>query len=306
MSSTARSDRRSLRPRSAPRRARRRALGPVLAVVLMLGCTMVLAAVGAAPAGASTEACRTVPAGSIRVVVVVDSGESSPVTTCMVVPDGITGSRLLAARAAELGAAGPSYAGSGLLCTIDGFPSSGCSETGAGSYWANFSGTSGSWVYSSYNPFIRHLHDGDIEGWRYVVRGTGAAGDAAPRVAPDAALFPPFVVGTQQVTTPDAGGGSGAAPSGDAGTTSSRDTDGVYAAGTATDGGSDPATSSAAGGTGASIGSGSAESRALDLAGAAPASSSGSGGAPWLGAALVLVLIAGLGAGAVFRSRRRA
>ena len=144
-------------------------VGAVLALIAMSVVLVASLMVGAPRAGAATDDCARPPSGSIRVVMVVDAGGGSPIVTCLVVPDGITGSKLLAARAAQLGVAPPSYAGSGLLCTIDGAPASGCAETSAGSYWANFSGTSGTWVYSSYNPFIRHLRDGDIEGWRYVV-----------------------------------------------------------------------------------------------------------------------------------------
>jgi hypothetical protein len=149
-----------------------------------------LAVVGPALLG-TTEAsaassCGGPVAGSARVVIVVDDGLGPVSIECLLVSQGTTGSQLLRQRAAKLGTAVPGHAGSGLLCTIDSFPASGCAETAGGSYWANFSATGGSWDYSSYNPFIRRVCDGDVEGWRYVVRGSGAAGDATPRIAPDA------------------------------------------------------------------------------------------------------------------------
>ncbi len=86
-----------------------------------------------------------------------------------------------------LGWRAPRYADSGLLCGIDGAPASGCGERTADGYryWAYFSGTSGSWVYGSGNPFIRRLADGDIEGWRFV-DGTGTGQDPPPRITPSA------------------------------------------------------------------------------------------------------------------------
>lgn len=153
-------------------------------------------AVLAPPRAADAAGCSSPRgAGEVRVVIVVDPGASgAPSSVCMVVPEGTTGSQLLARRAAEIGAAAPRYASSGLLCAIDGYPSSGCGDRTAGgyAYWAYFAGGSGSWIYGNNNPFIKRLRDGDVEGWRFV-DGAGDGQDPPPRLGP-AGLFPAVVV----------------------------------------------------------------------------------------------------------------
>jgi hypothetical protein len=194
-----------------------------------------------APAEAATRCGGPVAEGQIRVAIVVDPGPGAggPSATCLVVARGTTGSQLLAERAAALGVARPRYADSGLLCAFDGYPATGCGERTADGYryWAYFSGTSGSWVYGSGNPFLRRLADGDVEGWRFV-DGTGTGQDPPPRLSPSG-LFPPLVApapppapapapapvpGGGVPTAPAAGspgptppaGGSGADPTGSA------------------------------------------------------------------------------------------
>ncbi len=149
-----------------------------------------------APAGAAELCAPSAPAGHVRIAVIVDYGTEpgapgSASVRCLTVPDGTTGGQLLKQRAELLGTALPSYATSGLLCTLDGFPRN--DECGAASgdefrYWSYWSGTSGSWVYGQGNPFTRRLRDGDIEGWRFVSAAESAA--PPPRVAPSTDLFP--------------------------------------------------------------------------------------------------------------------
>ena len=284
-------------------------VGAVLALIAMSVVLVASLMVGAPRAGAATDDCARPPSGSIRVVMVVDAGGGSPIVTCLVVPDGITGSKLLAARAAQLGVAPPSYAGSGLLCTIDGAPASGCAETSAGSYWANFSGTSGTWVYSSYNPFIRHLRDGDIEGWRYVVHGSGVAGDSVPGIAPSASLFPAVIEVSVRPAPSDASASAAGTTGAPTEPTSSGSSDptavGPEAGDTAAvDGISGP--SAAVRAPGGAVMPGSVETERLaanELASAA--TSNGSSGLPWLAPLVAILAIAGLGLGAVLRSRAR-
>ena len=112
-------------------------VGPLVALLLSAG-----------PAGAAS-CTEPVAAGQIRVVIVVDPGDAgSPSSACLVVPAGTTGSQALSRRAAELGRTVPRYGGSGLLCALDGHPTSGCGDRNAGGYlyWAYFNGTSGAWV----------------------------------------------------------------------------------------------------------------------------------------------------------------
>jgi hypothetical protein len=100
------------------------------------------------PAAAAGACPATVPAGQVRVVVVVDPGTEpgapGPASVdCLVLPEGSTGSDLLRRRAERVGAAPPRYAPSGLLCAIDGYPAPpACGErTSTGyRYWSYWSG----------------------------------------------------------------------------------------------------------------------------------------------------------------------
>jgi hypothetical protein len=272
-----------------------------------------LALFGSTEASAASS-CGGPVAGSARVVVVVDDGLGQVSIECMLVPQGTTGSQLLRQRAAKLGTAVPGHAGSGLLCTIDSFPASGCAETSGGSYWANFSSTGGSWDYSNYNPFIRRVCDGDIEGWRYVVRGSGAAGDAAPRIAPDAVRLE-GARGCEDWSIPLPSGEPAGIP-GDsvASGAEPQDRSSVQSSGAT---GSDP---SAAIDDRSGASTGSADSDLSDsssagglAAGEGPAvdaqqrvSASQSASTSWIGLLAVVVLIGTLGLAALLRSRRSA
>jgi len=295
--------------------ARMRASRAGICAFLLVSISLGLSVITAAGASASSGPCPAPILGQARVVVVVDDGEGGPdhaVVTCVIVPRGAKGSQVLAARAAQLGTSAPGHAGSGLLCTIDSFPASQCAETGSGSYWANFSGTAGIWNYSTYNPFIRRVCDGDVEGWRYVVRGSGAAGDAQPRL--DAATVRPADAwgcgeptsaptvaggaGDPGNTAGSAASGSAVDPSDPADGSNPSATDPVSAEPTASD-------SSAAGVT-----SGASDAVQPDASGdavlASDSRANSAGTASWWGAGLAAVIILVLGGAAVFRSRRRA
>ena len=256
--------------------------------------------------------CGAPVSGSARVVVVVDNGVDPVSVECIVVPRGTNGSQVLRQRATQLGEALPSHAGSGLLCTIDSFPSSGCAETSRGSYWANFSGGGSSWNYSSYNPFIRRVCDGDVEGWRYVVSGTGAVGDAAPRSPADAVgLFD--ARGCDGPSTPSP---SGVSPGVSGGTESSAAVPGDSSTGAAPQSdpstfsdvtetrGGDSAGVSAVGPSGesSSVGNEVRQTGAAATSPQSPASQSAS--TSWIGLLAALALIGLLGVAALLRSRR--
>jgi hypothetical protein len=168
--------------------------------------------VAGAPPASATELCgSSVGAGQVRVVVVIDYGTEpgAPGTVsarCLTVPSGTTGGQLLKLRSELLATATPRYAGSGLLCALDGFPfGDECGEASGSAfrYWSYWSGTSGSWVYGQGNPFVRRVADGDIEGWRFVSAQESAA--PPPRLAPDAgALFPALVAPPPRPASPPA------------------------------------------------------------------------------------------------------
>lgn len=190
------------------RLGRRLAVACLVALVLVAGSVTggvpVLGSDGAV-ADAATVCGGSVGEGQIRVVIVVDpgpGGPGGPAATCLVVARGTTGAQLLAERSGALGVPRPRYADSGLLCGIDGHPATGCGERTASGYryWAYFSGTSGSWVYGSGNPFIRRMADGDVEGWRFV-DGAGTGQDPPPRLGPSG-LFPPLAPPPPTVLAP--------------------------------------------------------------------------------------------------------
>jgi hypothetical protein len=193
-----------------------------LLVVVSGAALAVPLSTGAALPAAAAQACGgTTPPGHVRVSVVVDDGTASPSARCFVLADGSTGADLLRERADALGLPRPRYASSGLLCAVDGYPAPpACGEVVGGlyQYWAYFQGTGGSWTYgSSVNPFTRRLRDGDVEGWRFTVRGTANGSADQPRVAPDPrVLFPPSPPPTTGALVPPAA--SAPAPTAPAGT----------------------------------------------------------------------------------------
>lgn len=228
-------------------------------------------------------------AGEIRVVLVVDAADigGGSSATCLVVPAGTTGSQLLARRGAELGTGSPRYGSSGLLCAIDGLPATGCGDRSAGgfAYWAYFNGSSGSWVYGNFNPFIRRLADGDVEGWRYV-NGAGNGQDPPPRIGPSRALFPAL----SPVPVPEPEPSAPVAPLRSApGVTSPPSIDVA-----------EPAAPVVESVTTTVVSEGPVEVVDVALASSTSASTSGR----WIGVLVALVLIGLLAGGAVLRTRR--
>lgn len=181
---------------------------------LVAGGALTVPAIATAPrAAGAAEACAgTTPPGQVRVAVVVDDGTSAPSARCFALAEGSDGADLLRQRADALGLPRPRYASSGLLCAIDGFPAApACGELVGGlyQYWAYFQGTGGRWTYGgSVNPFTRRLRDGDVEGWRFTLRGTANGSGDQPRVAPDpGALFPAAPPPAPVTPAPPAGAG---------------------------------------------------------------------------------------------------
>jgi len=136
-----------------------------------------------APAGAVQ------PTG-VRVAVVIDFGTGATVrprvvTRCIRVPTGSNGSDVLATLASDERVPAPSYAPSGLLCTIDGFPAAGCGAAPAGAYayWSYWHGGR-TWTYADVGPAGFAVTTSDVEGWRYQPGGSGSASDPAPRFSP--------------------------------------------------------------------------------------------------------------------------
>jgi hypothetical protein len=142
---------------------------PVLTGALLLG------AVGAALAPAGPDALvpfkllAASAARDVSMAVVVDFGNGAkPTTVCLHVPEGTT----------DVAALQDVYTveenDSGLLCDIDGQPSSDtsqCLKTGTNGtfyYWSYWHGaSSGGWQYADDNFNTYTVTDGEVEGWRY-------------------------------------------------------------------------------------------------------------------------------------------
>jgi hypothetical protein len=111
----------------------------------------------------------------VYVAVVVDFGNGSSMSTvskCVPVASGADDSDALAAA---VGSGNVAYANSGLLCAIDNYPADGVQNCGesAGSgkydYWSYWHGSTGSWVYASDGPAEQPVSSpgDDVEGWMF-------------------------------------------------------------------------------------------------------------------------------------------
>ena len=124
-------------------------------------------------------------AGEVTVAFVLDFGPGgSQVVGCVSVPATDSRYDALSAFATEKGLVPPAYAPSGLLCSIDLIPASGCGQSVAGGYiyWSYFTGSGGRWAYSSTGAFAT-VRKGDVEGWRFQDPGSGRPNDPGPRTA---------------------------------------------------------------------------------------------------------------------------
>jgi hypothetical protein len=122
----------------------------------------------------------------VHVAVVVDFGPGSGlsprvVIRCFTVTSGSNGSDVLADVATTADVVAPTYNDSGLLCSIDGYPTRGCGAvTGGGvAYWSYWHGGS-SWSYANVGPAEWAVHNDDVEGWRFDAASSGTAADPPP------------------------------------------------------------------------------------------------------------------------------
>jgi hypothetical protein len=148
-------------------------------------------------AGAATE---------VSVAFVVDFGGSTgPVVGCVTVPSNDNGYEALAAFTNQQHEQMPRYDPSGLLCAINGVPSSGCGQTVSGgyNYWSYWHGSTGTWSYATTGAFAT-VTSGDVEGWRFEVHGKSNPNDHPPGMPPDYnAICPPSPPPSPPPSTPD-------------------------------------------------------------------------------------------------------
>jgi hypothetical protein len=158
---------------------------------------------------------RACAAGDVHIAVVVDVGSGGTVSA-VCVPGGSSdnGATILAARASMLGTPQPRYSSSGLLCSIDGVPKTGCGEAHGGryAYWSYWHGSGGKWSYSNFGPGASRVDSAIVEGWRWQPNGSGLPTDPPPRgpagataicvPAPPPTTAPPTTVPTTAATAP--------------------------------------------------------------------------------------------------------
>ena len=98
----------------------------------------------------------------------------------------------------------------GLLCSIDGYPATGCGSPSSGGgyeYWSYWHGGT-TWTYAQTGPAYTRVHSGGVEGWRFVA-GTDSAGGSPPRAPAAGPCLPTAratTTTTVRSTTTTAGG----------------------------------------------------------------------------------------------------
>ena len=139
-------------------------------------------AVSALP-GATSAAAAT----ARGVAVVVDFADgNAPLVLCSN-EAGRSDATVLADGLAQAGRGGLRYGTTGLLCAIDGRPTSGCGQQRGTHYanWAYFQGTPSQWSYA-HQGLDSHRADTAVAiGLRFEASGTGTPADPPPRMSPD-------------------------------------------------------------------------------------------------------------------------
>jgi hypothetical protein len=157
-------------------------------------------------------------AGDVTVAFVLDFSGSSPgqVVGCVSVPPSDNGYEALGAFVQQQGLpAAPTFAPSGLLCSIDAVPTSGCGQVVDGGYvyWSYFTSSGAAWHYASAGAFAT-VAQGDVYGWKFQNPGTGRPNDPPPATAP---VYGTLCGTTPPTTAPPSPGGGGGSGSGGGG-----------------------------------------------------------------------------------------
>lgn len=320
-------------PRSASWRFRR-AGAAVVALAAVLGAVVGVGVGALAPVDAAAAGCGPAPQGQIAAVVVVDRG-SGAAARCATVGQGSTGLDALRAAGHDVRLDG------GFVCAIDGLPATGCGNrpSEGSAYWRYWHAPpGGAWSYSQVGAGGYRLPSRcAVEGWVWSDSPSSNTPPSvgAPQVlceAPTTTTAPPTTA--RPASAPPSTTGSASAPS-PAGTPpaagSSSASGGAAAPGVAADSAaSDPSVVAGSQGATAEVhdattvpdaaeapdGDGSTSSPEADVgtaddadgdrveaAAGSPVASSGEPAPPW-GLAIGVLLIAGVGGGAWWRSRR--
>ena len=155
--------------------------------------------------GASSAAAASTQV--IAVVIDFGTGVGAPgsLVKCVHEPQGASSGQALNDALAQAHLTVASYSASGLLCSMDGYPSAGCgTPTSTGyQYWAYFHGDAAGWHYAQDGPNERQASPSLSEGWRFEDAGRGNPSDPPPLQSSDPAQLcaRPVVATTVPPTT---------------------------------------------------------------------------------------------------------
>jgi len=276
----------------------------------------------------------------VYVAVVVDFGNGTSTTTVSKCVPVALSARDTDALAAAVGSSNVSYAGSGLLCAIDNYPTDGVQNCGQSvgngnfDFWSYWHGSSGAWVYASNGPAGQSVSSpsNDVEGWRFQNDEPASSSDPPPGVTPTYAAIcnastevPPAQTSAPPVTptttakgptapsstpttaTPSAGSGAVTTTSSAVSTRSKSSVATSTTSSTAAVSGA-TTTTLVSGGSGGTGGGSHGSSDARRSAAASAASHGGTTGGSsnnLLPGVLIAVVVAALGGFALWRWRRR-
>lgn len=124
-------------------------------------------------------------AQTIAVVIQFSTGQS-PRVLCVNETSAVSSIRALSDALAANGMAAPTFAATGLLCSLNNSPASGCGvQTSEGyQYWSYFLGDGSGWHYSNQGPGTHGATSQVSEGWRFQNAGSGTGSDAPPNISP--------------------------------------------------------------------------------------------------------------------------
>jgi len=254
----------------------------LVGITAVLGGAVLIAGLpGSAPVAAAT---------SDLVAVVIDFGTGGPPSIVTCVHDaGQSDAQAITDALAQVGATtGLGINQSGLICSVNGYPTSDLTtacpiSSGTTAYWAYFHGTAAGWTYASQGPASFPASPTTTVGFRFESTAREAAANPPPSAAADPVASCPAIA--TSAPTPSVANPATTIPAGSS-TTS-----------TTSPGAARRITSTVAPTT---IGRGTL--RALNVTGAAPHASSPVGTI----VALALFVFLGLGAGGIVWRRRRA
>ncbi len=130
-------------------------------------------------------------ASEVRVAFVVDfKGSVHASVGCVKVPASDNGYEALAAFTAQQHEQAPTYNNTGLLCSINDIPKSGCGQEVSDGYiyWSYWEAVAGKWQYADAGAFGA-VTNGEVQGWRFQDPGKANPSDPPPTTPADFAAI---------------------------------------------------------------------------------------------------------------------